>query len=412
MPSYRNPTVPTAREIAWLTSLAQPTVSTQSVGAVDSLSPNPAPRMSPVSENTEPEAPPCRALPAPATSRHHASMTTRHLIAAACLVVAALSPFVSGCSQKQGAEEVIVYCGVDEPYASKIFADFEAETGIHVAVQYDIESSKSVGLAGKLEAERDHPRADVWWGGEAFLSVRLASEDILQPYASPAAADIPAKFKDPGGRWTGSGLRARVLAVSTTGQVPPFPITSFQDLADPRLKDKVCMSRPTAGATGAHLASMYVLQGPEKARDFLGRLQANGIALLGGNAEVADQVGAGIYALGLTDSDDILNTQANGGKLNMVVPDQSGAGTLALPSTVGLVTGAHHPEAARKLIDYLVSRKTEEKLIKLHFSRWSVRASDAEADAIKTVTVDLAAAAKIFGQAQREATAILEGRQP
>ena len=59
---------------------------------------------------------------------------------------------VPGCKRGPATAEIIVYCGVDEPYASKIFDDFEKQSGIRVAVQYDIESSKSVGLAGKLEA--------------------------------------------------------------------------------------------------------------------------------------------------------------------------------------------------------------------------------------------------------------------
>ena len=313
----------------------------------------------------------------------------------------------AACSRGPVAEEVVVYCGVDEPYASQVFADFEQQTGIHVAAQYDIESSKSVGLAGKLEAERDYPRADVWWGSEAFLSVRLADEGVLQPYKSPSAADIPDHFKDADGCWTGIGLRARVLAVAQAG--PPFPITGLADLADPRLKDKVAMSRPTAGATGAHVAALYVAWGPEKAAVFFHKLHDNGVSLLGGNAEVADQVGAGAYTLGLTDSDDITNSQSNGGKLSMVVPDQGGAGTLAMPTTVGLVKGARHSESAKKLVDFLISRSTEQHLIDMKFARWSVRSGTSEG--IKSMDIDYRAAARIYPLAQREATAILEGRQ-
>jgi len=50
--------------------------------------------------------------------------------------------------------EIIVYCGVDEPYASEVFKEFEKQSGLHVAPRYDIESSKSVTLAGKLTAEK------------------------------------------------------------------------------------------------------------------------------------------------------------------------------------------------------------------------------------------------------------------
>jgi len=333
------------------------------------------------------------------------TMNRHQLIASFTLLALALA----GCSRKPVAEEVVVYCGVDEPYASQVFADFEKETGIHIAPQYDIESSKSVGLAGKLEAERDHPRADVWWGSEAFLTVRLGDEGILAPYSPPAASDVLEQFKNANGMWTGCGLRARVLAVGNPP--PPFEVKSIHDLADPRLKDKVCMSRPTAGATGAHLAAMYATWGPEKAEAFMTQLHDNGIALLGGNAEVADQTGAGIYSLGLTDSDDVSNTLANGGKLTMVVPDQgpNDEGTLAMPTTVALVKGAKHEADAKKVIDYLVSRKTEQKLIDLKFARWSVRAGP---NGIKAMKIDYAKCAEMFPRAQREATALLEGRKP
>ena len=312
----------------------------------------------------------------------------------------------AGCKRGGGMETINVYCAVDEPYASRLFEDFEKQTGIRVSPLYDIESSKSVGLAGKLEAERDHPRADVWWGSEAFLTTRLAEEGILERYDSPSAADIAPEFKDPQGLWNGVALRARVLAVGEPP--PPFAVKSVQDLCDPRLKGKIAISRPTAGATGAHLAALYVVWGPDKTEKFLHKLHDNGVALLGGNAEVADQVGAGSYVLGLTDSDDVTNAAANGGKLTAVVPDQDGDGTLAMPTTVALVKGSTHPAAARKLIDFLLSKSAEQKLIDLHFARWSVRAGP---NGINAMNVDYRKASQVFARAMRQGTAILEGHQ-
>lgn len=312
---------------------------------------------------------------------------------------------LSGCNQKPGREILTVYCAVDEPYASKVFADFTKQTGIEVAPLYDIESSKSVGLSQKLIAEKDHPRADVWWGSEAFLTTRLADEGVLLPYDSPSAADIQKQFKDPQGMWTGVGLRARVLAV---GQPPPgFPIKGLADLTDPRLKDKICISLPTAGATGAHMAALYVVWGPDKTRAFLHKLHDNGVKLLGGNAEVADQVGAGSFDLGLTDSDDVTNAQHHGGKLTAIVPDQEGEGSLAMPTTLALVKGTEHSQAAKKLIDFLLSKQAEQKLMDMGFARWSVRAGP---HGIKAIDLDYRKAAEIFPVAEREAIAILQGR--
>ena len=110
------------------------------------------------------------------------------------------------------------FTGVDEPYARPVFEEFEKETGLRVAAQYDIESCKSVGLAGKLEAERDHPRADVWWGSEAFLTTRLVKEGVLAPYSPPTARTCSDSFQDADGYWTGVGLRARVLAVGQSAR--------------------------------------------------------------------------------------------------------------------------------------------------------------------------------------------------
>lgn len=322
-----------------------------------------------------------------------------------CCVVL-LAAAITSCDRHAGEQTVSIYCAVDEPYASVIFADFERETGIRVAPLYDIESSKSVGLAGKLEAEKDHPRADVWWGSEAFLTTRLAEEDILQPYESPVAAEIDKQFKDPQGLWEGIGLRARVLAVGDPA--PDFPIKSLSDLLDPRLKGQICISRPTAGATGAHLAALYVVWGPDKTKQFLHKLHDNGVTLLGGNAEVADQVGAGSFRLGLTDSDDVTNAAAHGGKLHAVVPDQDGEGTLAMPTTVALVKGSPHAEAAKKLIDFLLRKETEQKLMDMGFARWSVRAGP---NGIKAIDLDYPKAAEIFPQSMREGTAILDGQE-
>jgi iron(III) transport system substrate-binding protein len=335
------------------------------------------------------------------------------LVPGKALLLAALTLsllLLVGCS-RQSSDEVVIYCGVDEPVASKVLEDFESQSGTHVAVRYDIESSKSVGLAGRLEAEKDYPQADVWWGSEAFLSERLARQDVLAKYPSPAAADIPDRFKDPDGYWAGTALRARVLAVATGSSAPPFQARGLWDLADPRVRGKVAMSRPTAGATGAHLAALYATWGPEKAAAFLRRLHDNDIALLGGNAEVANQVGDGVYSLGLTDSDAVATAQANGGKLTLVAPDQDAEGALAMPTTVALVKGAKHEQAAKKLIDYLLSRQAEQKLIDMKFARWSVRAPATGDDAIRTMPVDYHAAAEMFPRAQREGTDLLEGRK-
>ena len=48
---------------------------------------------------------------------------------------------------------------------------FEKQTGIHVRLVTDTEATKSAALSERIEAEKDHPQADVYWGNEIFHTV-------------------------------------------------------------------------------------------------------------------------------------------------------------------------------------------------------------------------------------------------
>ncbi len=313
---------------------------------------------------------------------------------------------LSSCGRSESAKtEVVLYTSIDQPYAAAIVKDFEAKTGIDVVLVTDAEATKSVGLAERVRAEKGNPQADVFWSNEPFHTINLAEEGLLQAYESPSAADVPAQFKDPQHRWASNGLRARVMVVATEGP----KVSSIFDLCDPSLKDRIAIARPTAGTTGGHVAALYVLWGDEQARKYFHELRANGVKLLGGNSIVAQAVADGSISAGLTDNDDVAAVRANGGEIEQVLPDQPAFGTLMVPTTVGLVAGATHSDAARQLIDYLLSQEVERKMLELKFVGWSVR--DVAAGKVNAMDVDFAQVARTMPRAVREATAILEGRE-
>jgi hypothetical protein len=59
-------------------------------------------------------------------------------------------------------ESLVVYCAHDSIYADSILREFERETGISIAVRYDTEATKSLGLVELLLQEKAHPRCDVF----------------------------------------------------------------------------------------------------------------------------------------------------------------------------------------------------------------------------------------------------------
>jgi iron(III) transport system substrate-binding protein len=305
------------------------------------------------------------------------------------------------------AGEVVLYTSIDEPVARPIIRAFEKSSGLRVILVTDAEATKSVGLAERVRAEKDRPQADVFWGNEPFLTINLAEEGLLDPYESPSARDIPDRFKDQKKhRWTGNGLRARVIAQATISSFIP---QGLEDLTHPALKGRVAMARPTAGTTGGHVAALYALWGEARAKQYFRDLRKNGIKLLGGNSVVADTIGRGICFAGLTDNDDVASAKANDGMLTMILPDQKTFGTLLIPSTVGIIHGGPNPAAAKKLVDHLLSAGVEKQLLEAHFALASVR--DVEKAKIKAMDINYRDVARIMPQAVREATAILEGRE-
>jgi iron(III) transport system substrate-binding protein len=334
-------------------------------------------------------------------------------LVALCIVSMGLAP--AGCDRSgndpPAAPALVLYTSVDEPYARPIVLEFTRRTGVAVVIQTDTEATKSAGLAARLEAERDRPRADVWWGNEVFHTIRLADAGVLAPYASPAAADIPARHRDADHLWAGNGLRARVIATHADPSAPDSypPATRLDDLLDPQHRGRVGVARPTAGTTGGHFAALYVLWGRDRFTDFVAKLKANDVKLLGGNGPVAEAVGRGDLQVGLTDNDDVAAVVRNGLDVTAVPPDQDGPGTLVIPTTVALVAGRPAPaDHAKRLIDYLLSAEVERKLIDARFAGWSVRAPPSE---LRVMDVDYRAAAAALPEAVRTAMRILEGRE-
>lgn len=260
--------------------------------------------------------------------------------------------------------EVVVYTSEDQVFSEPILKDFEKISGIKVRAVYDTEETKSTGVALRIVAERDHPQADVFWANEPLRPVMLQQQTLLAPYRSPNADDIPARYRDPEGYWTGFAARARVIIYNTNVVKPEEAPASIMDLANPRWKGKAGLANPLFGTATAQIAALFALWGDAATARFLDAIKVNGVKFVTSNGEAKDLVASGELAWAFTDTDDASEALEQHKPVAVVYPDQVGIGTLVMPNAVALVKGAPHPEPAKKLIDYLLSRQVEEKLAK------------------------------------------------
>jgi iron(III) transport system substrate-binding protein len=258
---------------------------------------------------------------------------------------------------------VIVYTALDLEFSKPLFREFTRETGIVVRAKYDTESTKTVGLAEEILAERARPRCDLFWNNEILNTLRLERAGLLRPYGLVGADDFPTTSRSPEGYWHGFAARARVLLVNTNRVAEERWPKSVTDLTDAQWYEQCGIAKPLFGTTATHAACLFAVWGDEKAKDFFLGVKRNA-KILSGNKQVAREVAAGKLVFGLTDTDDALAEIADGRPVAIVYPDQQEGqpGTLFIPNTLALLKGSPHPEAANKLVDYLLSERVERQL--------------------------------------------------
>lgn len=260
------------------------------------------------------------------------------------------------------AKKVIIYTSLDQIFSEPILQEFEKKTGIKIKAVYDVEAAKTTGLVNRLITEKNNPKADVFWNSEVGRTIILKQKGVLMPYISPSAKDIPAQFKDKDGYWTGFAARSRILIYNTDLVKPADLPKSVFELTGPKWKGKVAMAYPLFGTTSTHVAAWYALLGQVKTEDFLKALKKNGAMIVNGNSVVRDMVVEGAVPIGFTDTDDANVAIQMGKPVNILYPDKEGIGTLLIPNTIAMIEGAPHPEEAKRLIDYILSKEVEGKL--------------------------------------------------
>jgi len=273
--------------------------------------------------------------------------------------------------------DVTIYTAIDDEIARDFLKRFEEETGIVVNLVTDTEATKSVGLATALLEEGKPGRtvkADVYWNNEPLWTVRLAAAGVLETYDSPAAAGIPAAYRDPKGFWTANGLRARIFIThpGTLGETKP---ASFRDLAAPAFRESGALAIPRAGTTLSHMSALRAVLGAAAFDAWFRATAENGTSFPSGNGSLAREVGRGARAFGFTDTDDFNVRKKAGDPVELVFPDQEegGVGTFVLPLPVSLVRGGPHPANARRLYDWLVSPEAEAALSATSYAAIPVR---------------------------------------
>ena len=252
-------------------------------------------------------------------------------------------PFV-GCVKSKRPDFVVVYTSQDQVYAEPILNEFNRQTGIKVRAVYDSEAVKTVGLANRLLAERDHPQCDVFWSNEELRTRQLAAQNVFRETNA----------------WKAVGYRSRRLVVNTNLLTAASAPRTFGELTNTIWRGKAALAYPLFGTTATHFLALRQHWGDARWQDWCRALQANKPFLVDGNSVVVNLVGKGEAWVGMTDSDDIAAGQREGlpvAALNMTEE------SLIIPNTVAVIKNAPHSREAQQLFEYLQQRGVMERLV-------------------------------------------------
>lgn len=259
--------------------------------------------------------------------------------------------------------EVNVYTYRQPALINPLFEAFTAKTGIQVRVVF-----AENGLVERLAQEGPNSPADLLLTADAGRLVEAANRGLAQPVTSPAIRDkIPANLRDEANQWFGLTMRARVIYASN--ERAPITAITYEELADPKWKGKLCMRPGNHPYNIALFAAMIAHKGEDATRAWLKGVKANlAIKPSGNDRAQAKSVFAGECDLALANTyymgKMLTNTEEPEQKkwaeaVKIVFPSSPQFGTHVNISGMMLTAHAPNKDNALKLMEFLAGDEAQ-----------------------------------------------------
>lgn len=258
--------------------------------------------------------------------------------------------------------EVNVYSYRQPFLIQPMFDAFTEQTDVKVNVVY-----AKKGLLERLKREGANSPADLVLTTDIGRLTDFAAAGLTQPVSSDLLnQNIPANFRDPDNHWFGLTSRARII-VASKDRVAPGEIASYEDLAAPEWRGRVCTRSAKHDYMLALTASMIVHHGNEGAADWLRGVKENLARRPQGNDRaqvkaikegVCDVAVINHYYMAKMLADDEQVAWANA--VNVVFPNQQDRGTHMNVSGIALTASAPNRDQAVALMEFLSDAKAQQ----------------------------------------------------
>ena len=269
---------------------------------------------------------------------------------------------------KLAGQTITLYNGQHEQTTDALVNAFENQTGVIVKVRSDDEDV----LAQQIEQEGSRSPADVFFTENTPPLARLDEKGLLAPVGATASKAVPSKYSSADGNWVGVSARVSMLVYNTEelrrSQLPK----SVLDLASPKWKGKLDIA-PSETDFQPIVTSVAQDKGDAYAVRWLKALKANaGPHEDPDNETLVANVNKGVTELGVINHyywyrlRDELGAGGMHSALATFAPGDDGY--LVDVSGAAVLKSSKHQNAARALVDFLVSTKGQRVLV--HSDSW------------------------------------------
>jgi iron(III) transport system substrate-binding protein len=271
-----------------------------------------------------------------------------------------------------GDKEVNLYSYRQAFLLKPLLDGFTKETGIKVNVVY-----AKKGMLERLKAEGANSPADAILSVDIGRLNDLVRSELVQPINSKILnANIPPQFRHKDGLWYGLTARARVLYAHKT-RVKPGELTSYEDLAKPRFKGRICTRSGKHVYNISLVASMIKALGETKAEAWARGVKANLARRPQGNdraqvkaiyqGECDVSIGNHYYMGKMATNEKKPKQKKWAEAVRIVFPNQQDRGTHVNVSGAGITTSAKNKANAIKLLEYLSGDLGQEIYAQVNF---------------------------------------------
>ncbi|HSR79901.1 MAG TPA: extracellular solute-binding protein, partial [Hyphomicrobiaceae bacterium] len=259
--------------------------------------------------------------------------------------------------------EVNIYSYREPQLIDPLLKAFVDKTGIKTNIVY-----ASAGLNERLAAEGHNSPADLLFTVDAGRLSEAKDAGLTQAVDSTVLQGaIPAQLRDPAGHWFGLTMRARIVYASKE-RVARDAI-SYEELADPKWKGKVCMRSGQHVYNTSLIATLIAHNGEEATEAWLRGVKANlAHKPAGGDREQARDIYSGkcdialgntYYMALLAKNEKNPEQQAWANAIRPLFPDAAGRGTHINISGIALTKHAPNKANAIALMEFLASEKAQ-----------------------------------------------------